>query len=137
MQLRKLPGCRRWCSSHAEKSKYKPRIEKYRLRSKGQLLRRRPSAGDSNPLIQAASLLTLNIHNVRITLASASDPVFLDRVPSLPVIVFLLSPLLIESGHFEKRFSGQLAIAWSVCRAMLDRSMAVSNIAEIMNISGR
>ena len=114
----------------------KKKKKKKKKKKNNGLLSRRPPTGDSDPLIEAASLLALNINNVSITLASASHTVFFDRVPCLPVFIFFLPLLLIARGHLKEWRSCQLTVPGSVRRAMLDSGMTVSNVAKIMNILG-
>ena len=69
------------------------------------LLSRSPSACYIDPFRKTASLLTLYINNVRITLAPAANSVFFDRVPRFPVFVFFFPLLLVPRRHLKERWS--------------------------------
>lgn len=98
-------------------------------------LRRGPAASHINPFIKTTTLLALNVHDVGVAAAPTADTILLDGVRSGPVFIFLDALLLILRGLFEIRFAGELA-SRGIGRAMLDRGMPVTKIAEIMNITG-
>ena len=99
------------------------------------LLRRRPATGDFYPFSKAATLLSLDVDNVRITFASAANAVLLFRVPRVPVLVFFSPLLLILGCHLQELWPFQLSgdsISWAV----LDGRMPISKVTEVMDIFG-
>jgi hypothetical protein len=79
-------------------------------------------------------LLALDIHNVSVAAASATDTVLLDWVRVRPIVV-LLNPLLLVIGSLlEVRNASELA-GGSIGGAMLDGSVAVAKVTEVVNIT--
>lgn len=103
--------------------------------SHGNRLRRRPAAGNVDPFGQTASLLSFNVDNIRVTLAAAANSILLDRVGYRPVVVLFKALLLVFRRLFEPWDTRQLT-GRCVGRAVLDRRVAVSKVAEIMDITG-
>ena len=79
-------------------------------------------------------MLALNIDNVSVAAASATHTVLLDRVRVRPVLVFLDPFLLVIGSHLEVRNTGKLA-GWGVGGTMLNGSVAVAKVTEVMNIA--
>ncbi len=98
------------------------------------LLRRRPSACHGDPFGHAAPLLALDINDISITLASATNAVLLNCVPRFPVFVFLNSLFLISGGLLKERRPCKLPITRRVCWAMLDRGMSVTYVPEVVYV---
>ena len=99
--------------------------------------RRRPSTGYVDPLRQAAAEFALDVDNVGITLASASNPILLYRVPRIPELILLFPFLFVLCGHLQEGRPGQLPVARCVCRAMLDCRMSIANVSKVMDVSWR
>lgn len=97
-------------------------------------LRRSPASRNLNPLGKAAALLALDIHNVRITPASAADAVLLDRIRIRPVFVFFDPFLFVLRRHLQPRYPRKLA-GRRIRRAVLDGRVPVSEVTEIMDIA--
>lgn len=95
-----------------------------------------PATSHFDPLGKTATLLALDIHNVGVAAATAANTVLLDRVWSGPVLVFFNPLLLIVGGLFEVRLARQLP-SGGVSRTMLDGSMPVSKVTEVMDVTGR
>ena len=81
-------------------------------------------------------MLALNIDNVSVAAASATDTILLDLVRVSPVLVFLDPFLLVICSLLEVRDTGELT-GRSVGRAMLNGSVAVAKVTEVMNITRR
>lgn len=81
-------------------------------------------------------MLALNIDNVSVAAASATDTVLLDLVKVRPVLVFLDPFLLIIGSLLEVRDTGKLA-GRSVGWAVLNGSVPVAKVTEVMNITRR
>lgn len=95
---------------------------------------RSPATSNVDPLGQARTLLALNIDNIRIAAATAAYTVLLLLVPLSEVLVFFLS-LVLGGGLLQERDMGKLAcgrIGW----AMLDGSVSVTEVAEVMDVLG-
>ena len=108
---------------------------RYKNNALNRQLWRCPASSNIYPFGKTTTLLAFNINNVRVAPASAAYTVFLDRVRICPVFVFFNTLLLIHRGLLQKRLSRQLSCR-RVGRAVLDRSVTVSEISEIMNITG-
>jgi hypothetical protein len=80
-------------------------------------------------------LLSFDVDNIRVTLAAAANSVLFDRVGCRPIVVLLEALLLVFSRLFEPWDTRQLT-GRCVGRAVLNRRVAVSKVAEIMNITG-
>lgn len=79
-------------------------------------------------------MLALNIDNVSVAAASATHTVLLDWVRVRPVLIFLDPFLLVIGSHLEVRNTGKLA-GRSVGGTMLNGSVAVAKVTEVMNIA--
>jgi hypothetical protein len=79
-------------------------------------------------------LLAFDVNNISITLASTTDTVLLDRIGYRPILVFLLTLLLILGSLLKKRYVRQLS-SWRVCGTVLDSSVSVPKISEIVDVS--
>ena len=108
---------------------------RYKNNAWNRQLWRCPASSNIYPFGKTTTLLAFNINNVRVAPASAAYTVFLDRVRICPVFVFFNTLLLIHRGLLQKRLSRQLSCR-RVGRAVLDRSVTVPEISEIMNITG-
>jgi hypothetical protein len=80
-------------------------------------------------------LLSFDINDVSVAAASASNAVFLDLVSVGPIFVFLDPFLLIVGSLLEIGDTSQLA-SWSVGWTMLDGSVPVSEITEVVDVAG-
>jgi hypothetical protein len=80
-------------------------------------------------------LLSFDVDNIRVTLAAAANSVLFNRVGYGPIVVLFEAFLLVFSRLFEPRDTRQLA-GRCVGRAVLNGRVAVSKVAEIMNITG-
>lgn len=98
------------------------------------MLSRCPPTSYTDPLVQAASLLTLYINNISVTLASTPNTIFFNWVPCFPIFVFFFSLLLVFCRHFQERGSVKLTITRSICRAMLYSCMSITNVTKVMDI---
>lgn len=81
-------------------------------------------------------MLAFHIDNVSVTAASAADTVLLDLVRGCPILVLLDAFLFIIGSLLEVWDTGQLTsrgVGW----AMLDCGVAVTKVAEVMNITRR
>ena len=99
-------------------------------------LRACPTASNINPLGEARAFLALDFDNIGIAAASASNTVLLLFVPLLPVRVLFLSLAFIQSCHLKILGARQLA-SRGVGRTVLNGSVPVTKIAEVVDISGR
>lgn len=81
-------------------------------------------------------MLALDIDNISVAAASATDTVLLDLVRVRPVLVFLDPFLLVIGSLFEVGDTGELA-GRSVSRAMLNGGVSVAKVTEVMNIARR
>jgi hypothetical protein len=97
-------------------------------------LRRSPAASDINPFIETTALFALDIDNVSVAAASATDTVLLDLVRGRPVFVLFDALLFIIGGLLEVGDTGQLT-SRGVGRAMLDGGVAVTEVTEVVNIT--
>ena len=97
-------------------------------------LRQGPAASHIHPFVQTAALLALDIHNIGVAAASATDTVLLDWIRSRPVVIFLKPLLLILRGLLKVRFTGKLS-SRCVGRAVLDRGVPVTEITEVVNVT--
>lgn len=97
-------------------------------------LRAGPSTGNIDPFSKARSLLALDIDNVRVAAASASDTVLLLSVPVFPVLVFLDTLLFVEGCRFEVGLSGQLS-GRRISGAVLDSGVSVSKVTEVVDVA--
>lgn len=79
-------------------------------------------------------MFPFHIYNVRVASTSASYSVLLRAVERVPVLVFLLPLLLIRRCHLQEWGAVKLSVPWCIGRAVLDGSMPVTNVAEIMDI---
>lgn len=102
----------------------------------GLLLSRCPPPCHVHPFIKTASLLPLDIDNVSITFAPASNSVLFDRIPRLPVLVFFFPLLFILGSRLEEWRSCQLSVARGICWAMLYCGVPVSDVPEVMYVLG-
>lgn len=79
-------------------------------------------------------MLAFDIDNISIAAASATDTVLLDWIGIRPVLVFLKTLFLVIGSFLEVRDTGELT-GGSVGRTMLDGSVAVAKVTEVMNIA--
>lgn len=96
---------------------------------------RGPATGNVHPLRQARAILALNVNNVSVASATASNTILLGLIPALPVLVFFDSFSLVQGGHLKERGSRKLS-SGSIRRAVLDGRVSVSKVSEVVNISG-
>lgn len=94
------------------------------------------TAGDVNPLWYATSLFAFHIDDVSVAATSATNAIFLFRIPLVPIFILFSSSLLICGCRFEVWFSRHLP-RWCICWTMLYRGMSVTIVAEIVDIFGR
>jgi hypothetical protein len=64
------------------------------------MLWRCPAPGHLHPFGQTATLLALNLRNIRVAATPASDAVLLLTVPMFPIVVFLAPLFFVVRGHF-------------------------------------
>lgn len=83
------------------KKKEKIRTERRVGDNNNARLGRCPTAGDIDPFGQAASLLSFNVDDIRVTFAAAAHSVLFNRVGYRPVVVFLKTLLLVFGRRFE------------------------------------
>ena len=102
----------------------------------GLLLSRCPPPCHIHPFIKTTSLFPLDINNVSITLAPASNSILFYRIPRLPVFVFLSPPPFIIGSRLEEWRSSQLPVARRICWAMLYCCVPVSDVSEVMYVLG-
>lgn len=95
----------------------------------------RPPAHDVNPLSKTTPVLALHVHNVRVAPAPAPHAVLLLLVPVLPVVVLLEARLARGRRVLEVGLAGELARG-GVGRAVLDRGVAVAEVAEVVDVLG-
>lgn len=105
------------------------------LRSAGSL-RCDVSTCNFYPFRYAAALFAFDINDVCIAATSAADSVLLRCIPLRPVVVFFSSCFLVCGSRLKIWFSFQLACR-RIGRAMLDRCMSVSEVAEIVDVLWR
>lgn len=98
-------------------------------------LRTSPTTGNIDPLSQARTVLALDINDIRVAPAAASDAVLLGGIVVIPVLVLLDALLLVERGLLEVGLAGQLA-GGRVGGAMLDGGVAVTEVAEVVDVLG-
>jgi len=98
------------------------------------LSRASPSTSNIYPFCQTTALLALYINNICVTSASASYAILLYSIPRLPVLVFFFPFSLVQSGHFKERWTCSLACR-CICWAMLNSSMSIPEVSEIVNVS--
>lgn len=98
-------------------------------------LGRGPATSNVHPLSQARSVLALNINNVSVASAAASNTILLGLIPALPVLVFFDSFSVIQGGFLEEGGSRKLS-SGSICGAVLDSRVSVSKVSEVVNVSG-
>lgn len=96
-------------------------------------LRRCPTTGDVDPLGKTGAVLALDIDNVRVTSAAATNAVLLGLVPAFPVLVLLDSFPLVQGGRLKERGPGELSRR-GIGRAVLDRRVSVSKVSEVVNV---
>lgn len=97
---------------------------------------RGPATSHIHPFVKTAALLSLDINNVSVTAASATNTVLLDLVRVRPVLVFLDPFFFVIGSLLEVRDTGELA-GRSVGRAMLNGGVPVAKVTEVMNIARR
>jgi len=95
--------------------------------------RRHESPGNLHPLRNTTPLLPLHIDHIRITPTPTPDPILLLRVPLSPVLVLLSPGFLVQRRALEIGFPRELARG-RVGRAVLDRGVAVAEVAEVVDI---
>lgn len=94
-----------------------------------------PSTGNLDPLGQTTALFALDINDIRVASASASDSVFFLGVPVVPVGVLLLGLLVVEVG-LVPFLAGKL-LSGRVGGAMVDGGMTVTDVSEVVDLGRR
>lgn len=98
-------------------------------------LRTSPTTRNIHPLGQARTILALDIDDIRVAPAAASNAVLLGGIVVIPVLVLLDALLLVHRGLLEVGLAGQLA-GGRVGGAVLDGGVAVAEVAEVVDVAG-
>lgn len=80
-------------------------------------------------------MLTLNINNIGITLASASNAIFFNRVPCLPIVILFFPLLFVKGSRLEKWRPIKLAVPWRIRRTVLYCCVSISDITKVVDVS--